>query len=59
MLSLILLKLTLQDVLADIPRDAEAMVTYSVLLIFVGFIWAGNRQTGRHSETDVRQSDVQ
>ena len=59
MLSLILLKLSLQDVLADIPRDPEAMVTYSVLLIFVGFIWVGNRQTGRGSGADVRQSDVQ
>jgi hypothetical protein len=43
MLSLILLKLTAQSVLADIPRDTGAVVTYGLLVLFIGFVIAGSR----------------
>lgn len=43
MLSLIFLELTLRDVLADIPHDAGAILTYALLAVFIGFIWAGSR----------------
>lgn len=43
MLSLILLELTLQEVLADIPHDAGAVIVFLLLGAFVGFVWYGSR----------------
>ncbi len=43
MLSLILWKLTLQEVLTDIPHDPAAFVVYLLLALFIGFIWYGSR----------------
>ncbi len=43
MLSLILLKLTLQAVLADLPHDGGSAIAYLLIALFVGFIWAGSR----------------
>lgn len=44
MLSLILLlQLSLREVVADIPRDAGAVVTLILILVFAGFIWIGTR----------------
>jgi len=45
MLSFIFLKLTLQQVLADIPRDAGAILIYIILLLFMGLVWAGSRKS--------------
>lgn len=49
MLTLALLDLTLREVLADIPRDADAIVAYVVLLLFLGFTLAGSRRSGTGS----------
>lgn len=46
MLALILLRLTLQDVIADIPRDAGAIVTYALLGLLVAFVVIGSRKSG-------------
>jgi hypothetical protein len=43
MLSLMLLELTLQEVVADIPHDAGAMIVYLLLGAFVGLVWYGSR----------------
>ena len=43
MLSFILLELTLQEVLADVPQDPAAVLTYAMLVLFVAFVWAGSR----------------
>lgn len=37
------MRLTVTEVLRDIPFDAAALVTYALLLLFVGFVWFGNR----------------
>jgi hypothetical protein len=39
-----LLDLTMREVVTDIPHDGAALVTYTIVLIFVGFIWAGSRK---------------
>lgn len=39
-------RLTLQEILADIPRDAAAMVVYGVLLASGALVWWGNRHSG-------------
>lgn len=38
-----LLTLSLRQIVSDIPHDAGAWVTYAILALFVGFVWAGNR----------------
>lgn len=43
MASLILLRLTLQGVVADVPHDAAAWITYVLLALFVAFVWSGSR----------------
>lgn len=42
--SLALIKLTLQGVVADLPHDTAAWITYALLLLFLAFIWSGSRK---------------
>lgn len=44
MLSLVLLKLSLQEILADIPRDAGAILVYVLMAAFAATIWIGSRK---------------
>ena len=47
MLSLIqILDLSLQDVIANLPRDAGAVVAFALLGLFVAFVWIGSRPKG-------------
>lgn len=54
MIASILLKLTLQEILSDIPHDLPALVAYLVLTLFVVGIWLGSRsrpvETGPQSD---------
>lgn len=43
MFSFILLQLTLQEILGDIPHDASALTVYLMLVLFIAFIWYGSR----------------
>jgi hypothetical protein len=43
--SLALLRLTLQGVVADIPHDAAAWITYALLALFLAFLWSGTRKS--------------
>jgi hypothetical protein len=40
---LILFKLTLWEVIADVPHDGPALVVYAMLGLFVAGIWYGSR----------------
>lgn len=40
------LDLSFQDVIANIPRDAGAVVAFSLMALFVAFIWIGSRPKG-------------
>ncbi len=42
--SLALFKLTLQGVVADVPHDLAAWITYALLVLFLAFIWSGSRK---------------
>ncbi len=42
-ISAVLQSLTLGDYLSDIPHDAGAVVAYSIIGIFVAFVWMGSR----------------
>ncbi len=42
--SLALFKLTLQGVVADLPHDAAAWITYALLALFLVFLWSGTRK---------------
>jgi hypothetical protein len=35
--------LTATEIVADIPRDAGAVLVYVLLVVFIGFIWWGSR----------------
>jgi len=37
-------RLTLRDILSDIPRDLEAILVYLMFVGFVVFIWRGSRE---------------
>lgn len=37
-------RLTLRDILADIPRDLEAILVYLMFAAFIVFIWWGSRE---------------
>jgi hypothetical protein len=39
-------RLTLRDILSDIPRDLEAFLVYLMFVGFVVFIWRGSRERG-------------
>jgi hypothetical protein len=39
-------RLTLRDILADIPRDLEAILVYLMFAGIVWFIWWGSRERG-------------
>ncbi len=52
MLSLMLLKLTFNDVVSDIPHDLSALVVYLMLGLFIGFIWYGSRGTPQEPTGD-------
>lgn len=45
MLALALLRLSFQGVVADIPHDAAAWITYALLALFVVFVWSGSRNS--------------
>jgi hypothetical protein len=45
MFALTLLELTLREIVADVPHDFAALVTYAVLALFVAGIWYGSRGT--------------
>ncbi len=51
MFSLILLELTLEEVLTDIPHDFAALIVYLLLGLFVGFIWYGSRFPSKPGST--------
>ena len=53
MLSLILAKLTLRDVLADIPHDFSALIVYIVLGTFIALVVLGSRNGERKGRADV------
>jgi hypothetical protein len=36
-------ELTLQGVVADIPHDPAAWITYALLALFLVFLWSGTR----------------
>lgn len=36
--------LTVDEVISGIPHDGPAIVVYLMLIVFVGFIWAGSRK---------------
>lgn len=36
--------LTMDEVIRGIPHDGPAVVVYLMLIVFVGFIWAGSRR---------------
>jgi hypothetical protein len=36
--------LTLGEVISGIPHDGPAILVYAMLLVFVGFVWAGSRK---------------
>ena len=36
--------LTMDEVIRGIPHDGPAIVVYLMLIVFVGFIWAGSRR---------------
>ncbi|CAN5638058.1 hypothetical protein BH23GEM7_BH23GEM7_24470 [soil metagenome] len=55
MFSLILLNLTFEEIVTDIPHDAAAVVVYLLLALFVGFIWYGSRP-GAAGEEDAGRS---
>lgn len=50
MLSFILLDLTLNEIVADIPRDGASVIVYLLIAIFVGLIWAGSRGDARDND---------
>jgi hypothetical protein len=50
MATVILFRLTLKNVVQDIPHDLAAYVTYALLLAFVGFIYLGSRNSGGRSD---------
>ncbi len=52
MLSLVLLELTLEEIITDIPHDFAALVVYLMLALFVGFIWYGSRPKPPAAEQD-------
>jgi hypothetical protein len=39
-------RLTLRDILSDIPRDLEAFLVYLMFVAIVVFIWRGSRERG-------------
>lgn len=52
MLSFILLKLTLREMISDIPHDFGALIVYLLIALFVGFIWYGARSNSGPEEPD-------
>lgn len=38
-----LMRLTVEGVLSDVPHDGAAIVTYALLVLFIAFVWSGNR----------------
>lgn len=59
MLSLIL-NLTLEEIITDIPHDGAAFVVYLMLALFIGFIWYGSRPgASRRGGSTEGTSDVQ
>ncbi|CAN5439331.1 hypothetical protein BH24GEM3_BH24GEM3_18710 [soil metagenome] len=57
MFSLILLNLTSEEIVTDIPHDAAAVVVYLLLALFIGFIWYGSRP-GSARQEDVARSQA-
>ena len=47
--SVALLDVSVGQLLAEIPRDAGAIVVYVVMIVFVGLIWLGSRGKGKDS----------
>jgi len=43
-IALVLLKLTVWEVVTDVPHDFAAIVTYAMLALFVVGIWYGSRR---------------
>lgn len=42
--SLAIFRLTLQGVVADIPHNLAAGITYALLVLFLVFLWSGARK---------------
>jgi hypothetical protein len=45
--AIILFRLTLKNIITDIPHDLSAFVTYGLLLLFVAFVIQGSRSGAR------------
>jgi hypothetical protein len=43
-------RLSLRDIVSDIPHDVPALVVYAMLAVFFGFIWWGSRRTSHGEE---------
>lgn len=48
------LDLSFQDVIANIPRDAGAVVAFTLMALFIGFIWIGSRPKGGKPDRPTR-----
>jgi hypothetical protein len=46
MFLLALFELTLREIVSGIPHDAGAVIAYTLLILFVGFVVVGSRRTG-------------
>jgi hypothetical protein len=58
-IAFVLLKLTLWEVVTDIPHDFAAIVTYTVLALFVAGIWYGSRAKGMSTAGPSGQTEDQ
>jgi len=47
MLATVLLELTLREVIGDLPHDPGSIVVFSLIALFIGFVWHGSRSGGR------------
>jgi hypothetical protein len=56
MIFLTLLRLTPLEVVRDIPRDGSALVTYTLVVLFVAFVWYGNRRRSAPPVRDARSA---
>ena len=46
---IMLMDLSLRDILTDIPHDTSSILVYLMIVLFIGFIWYGNKKRGNAS----------
>lgn len=54
----LVIQLSLDEVLADIPLDIEAIFVYLMLFLFLAFIWHGSLKKGHGSPSSGSNTDV-